>query len=211
MPINDPLQWITAYGPAAMVALLVMARVGLPSTATLVLIAAGGLARQGVVDTATVIVCAIGGLLLGDVLGYVLGRQSVARLLARAPGGLMVRARLALERFGGTAIFLSRFLLLPLAVPVNYLAAATGARLPRFLLLAVIGDLLFLLLFFGTGYLFSGNWDAILAAIRARPLWQWALLVVALGLAGMLWTRFERKRIRRRQADLVCDETNQAC
>jgi membrane protein DedA with SNARE-associated domain len=75
------------------------------------------------------------------------------------------KAEAELSRRGGGSIYLTRWLLTPIAVPVNLVAGSTGYPFRRFLFFAVAGEVTWLLLYGTLGYLFSGQWEAISALI----------------------------------------------
>lgn len=60
-----------------------------------------------------------------------------------------------LERSGGISIYLTRWLLTPLAIPTNLLAGASGYPLRKFLAFDIADELTWLLMLGGLGYAFS--------------------------------------------------------
>ncbi|HLB46831.1 MAG TPA: hypothetical protein VJL59_07375, partial [Anaerolineales bacterium] len=70
-------------------------------------------------------------------------------------------AQLSFDRRGGLAIFLTRFMLTPLAVPVNLIAGGSGYGLWRFLAYDVAGEVIWVVLFGGIGYIVGSQWELI--------------------------------------------------
>jgi membrane-associated protein len=119
--------------------LLVMAEAGgLPVPGETALIASGVLASQGRLDIAAVIALAAAGAIVGDNIGYAIGRHGGRRLLER-PGRLERHRRRVLEtgepffdRHGAKAVFLGRWIL-GLRVWASWLAGITRMPWPSFL------------------------------------------------------------------------------
>ncbi len=106
---------------------------GVPIPGETALIAGGVLASQGKLDIALVIVLAAAGAIVGDNIGYLIGRKGGRWLLER-PGAFHAQRENVLiigepffERHGPKAVFFGRFLL-GLRVWASWLAGAT--RMP---------------------------------------------------------------------------------
>lgn len=139
---------------------LFLAAAGLPLPATMLLMAAGAFARQGVLPLEAAVPAAAAGAVAGDAFSYLLGRFSL-RLL---PAGLLgstgwQRATALFARWGGWSVFVTRFALTPVALPVNLLAGSTRYHALRFLAAAVAGEALWVLLFGGVGYALAEHWE----------------------------------------------------
>src|SRR5215210_8935015 len=107
------------YGLPVLFGVLLFGSIGVPLPGSLLLVAAGSFVEQGDINQWSVLVLASAGAILGDNIGYFLGRwggRRLVRWLSRFVGG---EARLEhvegwLKRHGGLGIFLSRWLLTPL-------------------------------------------------------------------------------------------------
>jgi membrane protein DedA with SNARE-associated domain len=119
--------------------LLVMAESsGIPIPGETALIAASVLASQGKLKIELVIACAAIGAIIGDNIGYSIGRRGARSLLVRP--GRFQRERLAalevaepfFERHGPKAVFFGRFVL-GLRVWASWMAGATRMRWRSFL------------------------------------------------------------------------------
>lgn len=153
---------VLAYGaPALGLALLVVA-LGIPLPATLLLLASGAFVRQGVLDVRVALGLGLLGSVLGDSGSYCLGRCGGALVLRRVEGRALWRqAQATFERRGALAIFLTRFLLTPLALPTNLLAGSSRYAYGRFLALDALGELVWIALYGGLGYAFADQWETI--------------------------------------------------
>jgi membrane protein DedA with SNARE-associated domain len=104
--------------------------------------------------------------LLGSVLGdsgsYCLGRCGGALVLKRVEGRALWRqARASFDQRGALAIFLTRFMLTPLALPTNLIAGSSRFAFGRFLTLDVLGELVWIALYGGLGYAFADQWETV--------------------------------------------------
>ena len=136
---------------------------------------------------------AFGGAVLGDQLGYEIGRFGGAPLLARlrrssARARVLSRSRGLIDRWGGRAVFLTRWAISPLGPYVNPLAGALGMGRLRFAAFGWAGEAVWVTIYVGLGYLFAGNivWLAGLAG-NLMGLVTAGCVTVLLGL--FLWRR----------------------
>jgi membrane-associated protein len=191
------------HGPAAyaLVGLLVFAEAGLlvgffiPGETAVVI--GGVLAGLHQVNLeammALVVVCAI----LGDSAGFEVGRWAGPWLLNHRPmkGNAAVGRTLALlERYGGPAVFLGRFLAFARAV-IPGLAGFSGLRYRTFLLFNATGGLLWGVGYTLLGYVVGVAFERILTQVG---LWSagavGGLVVIAAVIAFILHRRRERKK-----------------
>jgi membrane protein DedA with SNARE-associated domain len=154
------------YGLPVLFGVLFVGAIGLPVPGSLLLVAAGSFIEQGEIDQWSVLTLASLGVILGDNVGYALGRwggRRLVRWLSRFVGGeeRLEHVEGWLMRWGGTGIFLSRWLLTPLGPFVNLVSGMAGYPWPRFLFLAVTGEMLWVLLYVMLGKLFSDRVEAL--------------------------------------------------
>lgn len=150
------------HGSSLLGVILFLAALGIPLPATLLLVAAGAFSRQGVLPLQTAVLAGVAGAIAGDASSYLLGRFAGRRLpLGLQQGQTWQRAGVLFARWGGWSIFFSRFLLTPVALPVNLMAGSTRYPWSRFLLPVVVGELVWVLLFGGLGHLFADQWENI--------------------------------------------------
>jgi membrane protein DedA with SNARE-associated domain len=82
-------------------------------------------------------------------------------------------------------VLVTRFLLTPLALPVNLLAGSTRYPLARFLLPVVVGEIAWVLLFGGLGYVFAQSWERVSAWADDSAGLLLGAALVALGAWGL--------------------------
>ncbi len=170
---------------------------GLPIPGETALIAAAVLASQGKLEIGLVIPIAAAGAIVGDNIGYGIGRKGGRWLLER-PGRLERQRREVLatgepffERHGPKAVFFGRFVL-GLRVWASWLAGATRMHWSGFVLWNALGGICWatgvglLAYFLGTA---AGN------AIEAFGIYGLAALLVAIG-GGIILHRRHRQRQR---------------
>lgn len=153
------------YGlPLLFVALLV-GSAGIPLPASFLLLAAGSFVAQDDLSLWPVLGLAAAGAIIGDNIGYAMGRWGGRRLVTWL-GKRLAKNRLSqtenwLKRWGGSGIFFSRWLLTPLGPVVNITSGLTRYSWPRFLFFCATGEALWVLLFVLLGKLFSGQVQAM--------------------------------------------------
>ncbi len=156
------LTGMITYGPAALALALLLGALGLPLPGTLFVVAAGAFIRQGVLEWATTTPLAFLGVILGDSCSYAIGRFArawVQRRFGASP--TWQKAQATFDRRGGTAIYLTRFLLTPLAIPTNLIAGSSAFPFHRFLFYVAVGEATWILLYGGLGYTFGSQWELI--------------------------------------------------
>jgi membrane-associated protein len=170
---------------------------GIPFPITPVIIAAGAFSRQGILDWRVALLACLCGAALADNSEYLLGRWA-GTWLKRSFSQKMVwqRAQATINRQGGWAVLLTRFWLTPLAPAINVIA---GSRYPytRFLFFDLTGELLWVLLYGGLGYLFAGQWQLISQLVSSFSGLSLGLVV----LAGAIYLLVRRKLEANRQLE----------
>ena len=156
----------TAYGLPVLFGIALIASVGLPLPTSLFLIAAGAFAEQGDLNFTWAIVLASSGAIIGDNIGYGIGRWGGRALVTRLSSWFGGKPRLAdataaAQRWGGAVVFLSRWLLSPLGSWVNLTSGMTTYPWPRFLLWDALGEVLWVILYMTFGWMFSDRVQAL--------------------------------------------------
>ena len=166
---------------------------GVPVPGETALIAAAVLASQGKLSIELVIAIAAAAAIVGDNIGYMLGRRFGRRLLER-PGRTKVRRQLALARgeqlfarHGPKAVFLGRWIAL-LRIWAAWLAGIAGMHWPTFLLWNALGGIGWALFFGLLGY-----WGGEATAELVARLGVGAAVVVVAAVLG-LWVMLHRRR-----------------
>lgn len=175
------------YGLPILAVTILAGASGLPFPSTTLLLAAGALARIGGLDPFQIVLVALLAALVGDGAGFLVGKYLCDKLPQRIVNHPQWGA--ASERFarqGWGALYLSRWLLTPISVPLNVLAGASGYRTFSFLTAEIAGDLTWVLLYGGAGYLLGTQWEVASAFVGSygTTVALWALAAVALWYIG---------------------------
>jgi membrane protein DedA with SNARE-associated domain len=156
------LTGVITYGAPVLALILLIGSVGVPAPTTLLLIATGAFLRQGILDWPQTVSLALLGTVVGDNLSFAMGRFGSKWVLRRfGATSLWKQGQAAFDKQGSWAIFLTRFLVGSLALPVNLIAGSSGYRFSRFLALDIVGEVIWIGGYAGLGYLFGSEWETI--------------------------------------------------
>lgn len=156
------LTGMLTYGPPALGLALFLGGLGIPIPGTLFVLAAGAFVRQGVIHWADTSGLGLLGVVLGDSASYGIGRFARGWVQGRfGQSPAWQKAQQTFERQGGVAIYLTRFLLTPLAIPTNLIAGGGSYPFWRFFSYDIAGELTWIVLYGGLGYLFGSQWEAV--------------------------------------------------
>lgn len=151
------------------------------------MLAAGGFVASGDLVLGQVILAALSGAVIGDQIGFWLGRRGGAALVDRLSGGprgrLIGKARSLIERRGALAVFFSRWLFSPLEPYINLIGGAMRQSWGSFTLWAILGEALWCMIYILAGRAAGGNLTA------ASDMLASVLGLVATGtvVAGLGW------------------------
>lgn len=180
---------LASYGVPALYVILAVASAGVPAPVTLLLVVAGSFVAQGDMSMTSVVIAGSLGAITGDQIGYFLGRWGGRTLAARLAfvGGerRLQQAEDATRKYGGAAIFLSRWLITPLGPPLNLTSGITNYPWGKFLLWDVAGELLWVLLYVQLGRIFSDRVETV-ADTLGNVTWLAVGAIIALVLGWKL-------------------------
>ena len=186
------LTWITTYGAPMVAVVLFLGAVGIPVPGSLIVVASGAFVRQSFLDLYTTPLMALLGAVSGDILVYGVG--FLARIwIDRRFGHTRAwqKAQAYFERRGGIAIYLTRWLVTPLAVPTNLIAGSSAYPFWKFLLLDISGEVTWIVLYGGLGYAFGSQWELISELLSNFS--GLIIGVVALGAGVYLLVRYSKR------------------
>lgn len=195
MSLSDyVLSALGIYGLPLLFAALLVGSVGIPLPASFLLLAAGSFVAQDDLSLWPVLGLAAAGAILGDNIGYALGRWGGRRQFTWL-GKLFTKDRMSrtenwLKRWGGAGVFFSRWLLTPLGPVVNITSGLTRYSWPRFLFYGITGEVLWVVLYVLLGKFFSGQ-------VQAMSEFFGDLTWVMIGLLAVFvlgWTLFQSFR-----------------
>jgi membrane protein DedA with SNARE-associated domain len=194
-------QWLldlfATYGYAVVFTGILLENVGLPVPGETALLAGAALARFGRLSLPWVVVVAASAAILGDNLGFWIGRRG-GRTLAERHGWRvgLTRARLAefdrfFARHGAKTVFIARFVT-GLRVFCAILAGGSGMPWPRFLFFNATGAVVWSVTIAAAGYSLADSWERLQRWIGDSGLI--ALLIVAiLAVVAVMRARGEPK------------------
>jgi membrane-associated protein len=167
-----------SYGLPVLFAVVTIAAAGVPLPVTLMLVAAGSFVELGQMKFWQVITVASVAAVLGDQIGYALGRWGGRRLVARIERRTNRRARITqaaafTQRWGGAGIFFSRWLVTPLGPWLNLTSGISAYPWARFFCWDVLGEVLWVVLYVMLGKLLS---DRVQALVEILGDLAWVIL-----------------------------------
>ena len=184
------------YGYAVVFGGVFLENAGLPVPGETALLAGAALAHYGRLNLMRVIATAIVAAVLGDNLGFLIGRR-LGRGVAARHGwrvGLTPRRLEQFDRFfdrhGARTVFIARFVT-GLRVFGALLAGASGLRWSKFLFYNATGALAWSTIFGGVGYALAYSWETLERWVGGTGLAA-AAVVVAIAVVAVLRSRRER-------------------
>ena len=178
---------IRVHGYIALWIIVFLGGAGVPLPVDPLLLAAGALAGHGELNVVMVALVAISAAGCGDVVGYLVGRtagEKAAGWLERSRVGqrfisprTLDSGRAYFARYGGWAIFLSRWLVGALSGVVNLLSGVRRFPFPTFFACALAGEALDTAIMLTLGVAFGASWASANNLVKV-------ISFVALGLIG---------------------------
>jgi membrane protein DedA with SNARE-associated domain len=190
---DQVLAALAHYGAPALFAIVAIAAVGIPLPVTLLLIVTGSLAAQRVMNVGVAIGVSSAGSVLGDQIGYAIGRWGGSALQSRFIRMLGSPERLRriddkAKAWGGAGVFFSRWLVTPLGPWINLASGAARYSWIRFTVWDVLGETLGCALYIALGMVFSDRVQAV-GAILGDLSWALVAVIAAVLLGRMLFRR----------------------
>lgn len=191
-----PVLWLVVFCAAA----------GAPISGSLLLFAAGAFAALDDFKILILFPVALSAAVLGDNLGYFIGRRVGLALIGWLEKQkrfrfftpqAMERGRAYFRRRAGWTIFITRFLIVVLGGPVNIVAGLELYPYPNFLFWDISGQTLSVIISLGLGFAFARSWEEAAAVFGSISSLVLALLVV-LFLFTVLMHKIRQRRIARR-------------
>jgi membrane protein DedA with SNARE-associated domain len=193
-------EWLSSYGYLVVFLLVMIESIGLPVPGETALIGAALYAGStGKLEIEWVIAVAIAGAIIGDNIGFSIGRYGGARLLLRYGHKIRLhegRLRIGIwlfRRHGGKVVFWGRFVSV-LRTWAAFLAGANHMQWPRFLFFNAAGAIVWATLFGVVYYVFG---DAIRRLSTAIDV-TFGVVGLALVVAFVVWTRRKEGELQRR-------------
>lgn len=175
------------YGAPAFAVLLFLGALGVPVGASALVIAAGAFSQQGILEWHVTAILGLIGAVIGDAMSFGIGfyaKDWVDQRFGRSP--TWKSAEETFDQRAGLAIYLTRFLVTALAIPINLIAGGSGILFRRFMLYDTLGEITWIGLYGGLGYLFGSQWELVSDFISNFG--GLILGLVILGIGIWLWT-----------------------
>src|SRR6266487_1951603 len=156
------LTQIINHGSPLFALFLFLGALGVPVGASLLVIAAGAFSQQGILTWYSTALFGLLGAVLGDAISFGIGyyaKDWVDAHLGKSPA--WSSARDTFDSRAGTAVYLTRFLITALAVPINLIAGGSGIRFRRFMTYDAVGELTWIILYGGLGFWFGTQWELV--------------------------------------------------
>ena len=186
------LNGMTTYGSIVLGFALLLGAAGIPIPGTLLVVAAGALVQQDILSFPVAFLLAVLGATIGDGVSYAIGRCANSWVQNRfGPSTAWQTAQTSFNRRGDLAVYLTCWLITPLAVPTNMIAGLNGYSLKRFFTYDGAGEITWVLLYGGLGYIFGSQWE--LVSQHLTNFSGWLALLLVLGAGGYFIIRYQLK------------------
>jgi membrane-associated protein len=192
---DEVLTALLLYGYPVLGLTLLFGAIGLPLPDGIATTVAGSLAAQGRMDWVWAATIAVTASVLGDTVGYGLGRMLSQKFLDRHGHWLgltatrRARVQSLFDRWGLLTVFITRTFMSYLSSIASLLAGFSRYRLPKFLATALIGRMVWTAGYFGLGFGIGADWEAATSFLTNLSILL-LLLVVLIGSGVVASGRF---------------------
>jgi len=181
---NFLLTQIINYGAPLFGLILFLGALGFPVGASVVLIAAGAFSQQGVLNWLPTAALGLLGAVIGDAISFSIGLYAKDWVNKRFGNSKAWKsAEETFDARAGLAIYLTRFLITALAIPINLIAGGSGIKFRRFMTYDTLGELTWIVLYGGLGYLFGSQWELVSTFLDNFGGLMLGLIILASGIA----------------------------
>jgi membrane-associated protein len=193
------LTQIINYGAPILGVIVFIGALGVPFPGTFIVVAAGAFSRQDILTWHTTGLIALTCVVLGDSLSYAMGFYAREIILRRFQGSAhWSQAETSFNRWGGMSVFLTRFLITGIAVPVNLIAGTSKFPFRQFILYDFLGEMIWIFVYGGLGYLFGTQWEAVSELLsNISGLLLGLILLVGGIILAVRWSKAGAAQIRR--------------
>ena len=156
------LTQVINFGTPLVGLILFLGALGFPVGASVVVIAAGAFGQQGILDIPSAAIYGLLGAVIGDTLSFGMGyyaKDAVQRRFGNSAA--WQGATETFQKNAGMAVFLTRWLITAIAIPTNLIAGGSGYKYSRFMRYDIAGEVLWIGLYGGLGYLFGSQWELV--------------------------------------------------
>jgi membrane-associated protein len=163
---DEVLSALLMYGYPVLGLTLFLCAIGLPLPDGIATTVAGSLVARGRMDWALAATITVSAAMIGDTVGYGLGRLLSREVLERHGRWFgytptrRIRVRQLFKQWGATTIFITRTFMSYLSPVASVLAGVSYYGLGKFLALAIVGRLIWSAGYLGLGYEIGADWEA---------------------------------------------------
>jgi membrane-associated protein len=188
------LTQVINFGTPLIALILFLGALGLPIGASVVVIAAGAFSQQGILSWPGAALIGLVSTVIGDMLSFSIGYYAKDWSEKRfGDSQIWINAKAAFQNSAGPTIFLTRWLVTAVAIPTNLIAGGSGYKFSRFLLYDIAGEVTWIGLYGGLGYLFGSQWELVSDFISNFGGLILGLVIFAFGLRQVLNWRKQSK------------------
>lgn len=191
--LNPLLTLLLVYGYPILVIIIIGGYIGLPLPVSVCLVAAGAFAQSGTLNIFVLLPLVTLTAVIGDVIEYWLGRK-YGQLIFRKLKFLNRNNSFNIQnvddffiKWGGIGVFLTRWLITPIAIPVNILAGSGKYQFRKFIGISILGEIIWAFMYLSLGYVFGSNWVSLIEFVNETPYF----LVLAAAGFGLLFLGFK--------------------
>ena len=191
--IETLLALVPTYGIYIVALSTFLSCLALPIPSSLIMLTAGTFVAAGDLNGPTAASMALAGALIGDQVGYAMGRAGSARMdtLTGKPAKMAHKARRMVDGYGVGAVFLSRWFLSPLGPYMNFVTGATRMNWLRFTVSDIAGEAVWVSIYLSLGYAFANQIEAV-ANIASN--FSGAVTAGSIAIALGLWLRADHRK-----------------
>ena len=159
------LTFLLLYKYFGLFIIALVSSIALPIPASTTLAAAGGYASQGYMNIYAVLGVTLLGSIIGDLIGYILARKYGEKVLNKfvffrriIQSESFHKVENYIVDFAPSLIFFSRFLT-ELSPATNIMAGISKVSYKTFLTFALLGEIIYTIMYGVTGYLLGSEWE----------------------------------------------------
>ena len=193
---------LLVYGYPVLGLTLLLGAIGLPLPDGIATTIAGSLAAQGRMSWLWAGVVAVGASVIGDAVGYGLGRVLGREVIERRgwfgfTAARRVRVESLFAQWGSLTVFITRTFISYLSSIANLFAGMSRYGIMRFLVVAAAGRVVWTAAYLGLGYGIGADWEAATGFLTNLSLLLLSVVVlVGTGLIGLGQGSFRLTRFR---------------
>ena len=160
--MTEIIALVTTYGAGFLMACAFFSCLLVPIPTSIMMITSGAFVASEDLVLWQVYTGALAGALLGDQVGYHIGKWGGTRMienLTKSPSRKNVanRATRLVEKHGGVGVFFSTWLFAPLGPYVNFIAGSAKLGWIRFTIWDTLGETIWVTVYISFGYVFASN------------------------------------------------------